>query len=158
MWVQVDAITGYFYDFDIKYVGMLGGNLLEVGLGERVVLQLCRPLQGGNYQIFCDNFFYCFLIIIAELLQQIYACRMTQIDRCGFPEILKSVVVEELEQSEPCDRGNLAAVWRDKKGVKILATMSSPLTSQPMERKQKDGSKVMLPCPHTVVVIARRAP
>ena len=102
MWVQVDAITGYFYDFDIKYVGMLGGNLLEVGLGERVVLQLCRPLQGGNYQIFCDNFFSSVSLFVELLQQKIYACGTTQMDRCGFPQTLKSVVMEELGQSEWC--------------------------------------------------------
>jgi len=152
VWVRADAITGYFCDFDI-YVGKSDGDLPEVGLGERVVLQLCRPLQGGNYQIFCDNFFST-VSLFEELLQQkIYACGTTRMDRRGFPETLKSVVMEERGQRELCQRGNLTAtVWRDKKVVKMLSTMSNPLTTQSVERKQKDGSKVMVPCPDAVVV------
>ena len=33
-----------------------------------------------------------------------------------------------------------------------MSTMSNPLTTQSVERKQKDGSKVMVPCPDAVVV------
>ena len=36
--------------------------------------------------------------------------------------------------------------------MKMLSTMSNPLTTQSVERKQKDGSKVMVPCPDAVVV------
>ena len=57
VWVRADAVTGFFCDFDV-YVGRPSdGELRDVGLGERVVLQLCRPLQHGNYRVFCDNFF-----------------------------------------------------------------------------------------------------
>ena len=74
VWVQADAITGYFCDFDV-YVGRPSDVLsTELGLGERVVLQLCRPLQGGNYQVFCDNFFLTARLFDELLQQNIYAC------------------------------------------------------------------------------------
>ena len=104
VWVRADAITGYVCNFNIQ-VGKSDGDLPEVGLGERVVLQLCRPLQGGNYQIFCDNFFSTVSLFVELLQQKIYACGMTQMDRCGFPETLKSVVMEERGQTELCQRG-----------------------------------------------------
>ena len=104
VWVRADAITGYFCDFDI-YVWKSDGDLPEVGLGQRVVLQLCRPLQGGNYQIFCDNFFPTVSLFVELLQQKIYACGTTRMDRCGFPETLKSVVMEERGQTELCQRG-----------------------------------------------------
>ena len=45
--------------------------------------------------------------------------------------------------------GNLVAtVWKDKKDVKMLSTMCDPCSSQTVERKQKDGGKVTIPCPH----------
>ena len=83
--VRADAITGYFCDLDV-YVGRPSDRgSTEVGLGERVILQLCRPLCGGNYQVFCDNFSATGLF--KELLQQnIYTCGTAQIDRHGFPE------------------------------------------------------------------------
>ena len=153
VWVRADAITGYFCDFDV-YVGRPSdGGSTEVGLGERVVLQLCRPLCGGNYQVFCDNFFST-AGLFEELLQQnIYACGTARIDRHGFPETLKKVAITERGQHESCQRGNLlATVWKDKKDVKMLSTMCNPCTSQTVERKQKDGSKIMVPCPEAVVV------
>ena len=79
VWVRADAITGYFCDFDV-YVGRPSdGGSTEVGLGERVVLQLCRPLHGDNYQMFCD--FFSTAGLFEELLQQnIYACGTTRIE------------------------------------------------------------------------------
>ena len=71
------------------------------GLGKRVVFQLCRPLQGGNYQVFAKTFFP-LLHFWNDLLQQnIYACGATCIDRHGFPEALKKVVIAERGWREP---------------------------------------------------------
>ena len=95
MWVRADAVTGYFCDFEV-YVGKSSdGDSPEVGLGERVVLQLCRQLQGGNYQVFCDNFFSTVALFDKLLQQIIYACGTTRIDRRGFPDTLKNVALED---------------------------------------------------------------
>ena len=153
VWVRADAVTGYFCDFEV-YVGKSSdGDSPEVGLGERVVLQLCRQLQGGNYQVFCDNFFSTVALFDKLLQQKIYACGTTRIDRRGFPDTLKNIALEDRGQQESCQRGNLTAtVWKDKKLVKMLSTMSNPLTTSSVERKQKDGSKITVPCPDAVVV------
>ena len=100
VWVRADAITGYFCDFDV-YVGRPSDGLsTEVGSGERVVLQLCRPLQGGNYQVFCDNFFSTTGLFDELLRQNIYACGTARIDRRGFPETLKKVAIKNRGQHE----------------------------------------------------------
>ena len=153
VWVRADAVTGYFCDFDV-YVGKPSdGVSTDSGLGERVVLQLCRPLQGGNYQVFCDNFFSTAALFEDLLKQNIYACGTTRIDRRGFPETLKKVDITERGRYESCQRGNLVAtVWKDKKDVKMLSTLCDPNSTQTVERKQKDGSKIRIPCPDAVVV------
>ena len=60
VWVRADAVTGYFCDFNV-YTGRPssadGEEQSELGLGEQVVLELTECLRGGNYQIYCDNFF-----------------------------------------------------------------------------------------------------
>ena len=57
VWVRADAVTGYFCDLEV-YVGKPSdGVTAEVGLGERVVLQLSECLRCGNYQLYCNNFF-----------------------------------------------------------------------------------------------------
>ena len=57
VWVRADAVTGYFCDFDV-YVGKPSdGVSTDSGLGERVVLQLCRPLQEAIIRCFAITFF-----------------------------------------------------------------------------------------------------
>ena len=56
VWVRADAVNGYFCTFDV-YVGRPSdGRSTEVGLGERVVLQLSEGLRDGNYQLFSTIF------------------------------------------------------------------------------------------------------
>lgn len=152
VWVRADAVTGFFCDFDV-YVGRPSdAQSPEVGLGERVVRQLCRPLQEGNYQIFCDNFFSTCSLFDDLRQQKIYACGTARMDRRGFPDTLKGVVLPERGQSVSCQRGNLVAtVWQDKKPVKVLSTMCDPTETASVQRRQKDGSKVTVPCPAAVV-------
>ena len=151
VWVRAEAQTGYFCDFEV-YTGKLqsaeGGA--EHGLGEKVVLNLSREIEGCHYQVYCDNYFTtCNLL---EVLQEkeIYATGTTRQDRKGFPEDLKVV---RLQQGEFAfrQRGNLVAtVWRDKRVVTTLSTMSSPNATTTVERKQKDGTVKSIPCPISV--------
>ena len=112
-----------------------------------------RQPCSNNYQVFCNNFFST-AGLFEELLQQnIYTCGTAQIDRHGFPETLKKVAITERGQHKSCQRGNLVAtVWKDKKDAKMLSTMCDPCTTQTVERKQKDASKITIPCPEAVVV------
>ena len=115
VWVRADSGTGYFCDFDV-YVGKPSdGTTTEVGLGERVVLQLSASLRGGNYQLFFDNFFTSCHLLHTLLSQQLYCCGTTRTHRRGFPETLKGVTLERGSHLF-CQRGNLvASVWMDKK-------------------------------------------
>ena len=54
VWVRADSVTGYFCDFNV-YVGR-ETTVAEEGLGERVVSQLCKEIEGYNYHVYCDNF------------------------------------------------------------------------------------------------------
>ena len=56
VWVRADRVNGYFCTFAV-YVGRPSDGTTEVGLGERVILQLSESLRGGNYQIYSDNYF-----------------------------------------------------------------------------------------------------
>ena len=63
VWVRADAVTGYFCNFSVctgRPSSADGEEQSELGLGERVVLELTECLRGGNYQIYCDNFFSTF--------------------------------------------------------------------------------------------------
>ena len=60
--------------------------------------------------------------------------------------------LSEWGQHLSCQRRNLVAtVWQDKKAVKVLSTMFDPSNTKSVQRRQKDGSKVTVPCPDAVV-------
>ena len=73
MWVRADAVNGYFCDFKI-YTGKSDGETTaEVGVGEKVVLELTERLKGGHYQIYCDNFFSTCRLFDTLSTHQLYA-------------------------------------------------------------------------------------
>ena len=81
VWVRADAVTGYFCDLEV-YVGKPSdGVTMEVGLGERVVLQLSECLRGGNYQLYFDNFFSSCHLLDTLLSHGLYSCGTTRINR-----------------------------------------------------------------------------
>ena len=51
-----------------------------------------------------------------------------------------------------CQCGNLVTtVWQDKKAVKLLSAMCDSVHSKSVERRQKDGSRLAVPCLDAVV-------
>ena len=152
VWVRADAVTGYFCDLDI-YVGKpTDGTTTEVGLGERVVLQLSERLRGGHYQFFYDNYFITCNLLDTLLTQDIYACGTTRPLRRGFPDTLKRVSLERGEHLF-CQRGNLvASLWMDKKPVNMLSTLAQADVARTAQRKQKDGSRISVQCTDAVVL------
>ena len=74
VWVRADAVNGYFCTFEV-YVGRPSdGTTTEVGLGERVVLQLSESLRGGNYQLYSDNYFTTYHLLDILRTHQLYGC------------------------------------------------------------------------------------
>ena len=152
VWVRADAVTGYFCDFDV-YVGKPSdGTTTEVGLGERVVLQLSERLRGGNYELFCDNYFITCHLLDTLHQHQLYACGTTRTNRRGFQEALKNVTLERGEHRF-CQRGQLvASVWMDKKPVNMLSTLSQADVTHTAHRRQRDGSRLPVQCSDAVVL------
>ena len=124
VWVRADAVNGYFCTFDV-YVGRPSdGATTEVGLGERIVLQLSESLRGGNYQLYSDNYFTTCHLLDTLHTHQLYGCGTTRTNRREFPETLKTVSLERGEHAF-CQRGDLvASVWQDKKPVHLLSTLA----------------------------------
>ena len=92
VWVRAESRTGYFCDFNV-YTGKTesGEEGVEHGLGEKVVLQLSRNIEGHDYQVFCDNYFTTTHLLETLLRKRIYACGTARANRRGFPAELKSV-------------------------------------------------------------------
>jgi len=150
VWVRADAQTGFFCDFQI-YTGKLAdGEGVEHGLGERVVLQLSQNIEGRNHQVFCDNFFTTCGLLETLLEKGIYGCGTTKPSRRGFPDDLKKLNLQRGEHAFR-QRGNLVAtVWKDKKDVTLLSTMTSPDSVTTVQRRQRDGTITDVACPEVV--------
>ena len=158
VWVRADAVTGYFCDFNV-YTGRPssadGEEQSELGLGERVVLELTECLRGGNYQIYCDNFFSTCRLFDTLLSHKLYACGTASTTRREFPETLKQVRLERGEHLF-CQRGNLvASAWMDKKPVTVLSTLAQADVTHTAQRRVRDGSRVSVQCPDAVVLYNR---
>ena len=136
IWVRADAVTGYF----CVYVGRPSdGTTSEVGLGERVVLQLTECLRGGNYQIFCDNYFTTCHLLDTLLSHQLYGCGTTCPSRREFPRTLQQVQLER-GQHLSCQR------WMDKKQVTTLSTLAQADATHTIQRQQRDGQRTSVQC------------
>ena len=155
VWVRADAVTGYFCEFEV-YVGRPSdGTTSEVGLGERVVLQLTECLRGGNYQIFCDNYFTTCHLLDTLLSHQLYGCGTTRPSRREFPRTLQQVQLER-GQYLSCQRGNLvASLWMDKKQVTTLSTLAQADATHTVQRRQRDGQRTSVQCTDAVVLYNR---
>ena len=138
------------------YVGKPSqGTVLEVGLGERVVLQLTECLRGKHYHIYADNFFTTTHLLETLLSHGLYGCGTTRSSRRGFPETLKSVSLQRGEHAF-CQHGNLvASVWMDKKAVTVLSTLAQADVTHTAQRRVTDGSRISVQCPDTVVLYNR---
>ena len=148
VWVRADAVTGYFCDFDVYVRKPSDGTTTEVGLGERVVLQLSERLRGGNYQLFCDNYFITCHLLDTLHHHQLYGCGTTRTNRRSFPETLKNVTLERGEHRF-CQRGQLvASVWMDKN---MLSTLSQADVTHTAHRRQRDGSRFPVQCSDAVL-------
>jgi len=55
-WVRADSTTGNVFQFEM-YVGKQDSDLVEVGLGERVVKRPCQQLEFKEVRVAFDNFF-----------------------------------------------------------------------------------------------------
>ena len=151
VWVRADAVNGYFCTFEV-YIGRPSdGTTTEVGLGERVVLQLSESLRGGNYQLYSDNYFTTCHLLDTLHTHQLYGCGTTRTSHRNFPETLKTVSLERGEHAF-CQRGIL---WHLSGWIRSQSICSPHLPRQmshTAQRKQKDGSRLSVQCPDTVVL------
>ena len=107
---------------------------------------------GGNYQIYCDNYFSTCHLFEDFLRHGLYACGTTRSNRRGFPETLKEISLSRGEQVF-CQRGNLvASVWMDKKPVTMLSTLAQADVTHTAQRREKNGSRVSVQCSDAVVL------
>ena len=85
----------------------------------------------------------------------IYSCGTLRANRKGFPSDLKTAVKKCFKergasQTRQCENLTVS-VWQDNRPVTVIATNASPLEQCTVQRKTRDGTKLDIECPQSVV-------
>ena len=83
IWARADPHNGYLNDFQV-YTGKTN-NVVETGLGERVVKDLTRDIWGKNHHVYCDNYFSSVPLFQELLNNKTYACGTIRTNRKYLP-------------------------------------------------------------------------
>lgn len=145
IWMLCDS-KGYNSRFEV-YTGKKDG-IRQIGLASRVVLDLCRDFCGKNHQLFVDNFFNSYELLLTLKENKIFACGTLNPRRKNLPILKseKSMVRGDYDWKQTND-GITMIRWMDKKTVNFLSNYHDPREVMSVKRRQKDGSSVMVPCP-----------
>lgn len=135
--------TGYLFNA-FPYFGSIteypdAGECLS--MTEKVVVQLCSPLQ-GQHHVFVDRFYTS--VRLVKYLQQrnIDLTGTLNVGRQQLPQALKSLNLEKFEarfwhhQSEDF----VVCAWRDKKAKQFVALISSVYKNEVINRQRKNES------------------
>lgn len=135
IWMLCDSNTAYLNRFSV-YLGRQTNNT-EYGLGHNVVMNLTSNLQQSHRHVYFDNFFTGVPLMTSLLANGLYACGTVRCNRKEFPDELKKPRdVKNRGDSKVLQRGPLVAtVWKDKKLVYHLSTLSDAATIVPCTRR-----------------------
>lgn len=149
IWTLADQ-NGYLYNFDI-YTGK-SEDYVEHSLGEKVVLRLTEDLHHKNHTLFFDNFFNSYQLLKMLREYGIYACGTVVSNRRYLPKLSddKKLKQGQYEYLTSID-GITLFKWKDKRSVHILSNYHDPTITNSVQRRQKDGSTISVPCPTVLI-------
>ncbi|XP_049961706.1 piggyBac transposable element-derived protein 4-like [Schistocerca serialis cubense] len=132
------------------YTGKIEGKV-EKSLGERIVRDICKSLEGKGYHIYFDNFFTSVSLLQKLKDDRLFACETIRSHRKRLP-MLKTD--RELQRGEfdwsLCSDGIACIKWKDKCVVMLLSTIDSPVCVEAVSHKEKGGKITKVPCPKIV--------
>ncbi|XP_033741890.1 piggyBac transposable element-derived protein 4-like [Pecten maximus] len=149
IWMRADPNNGYVNDFQV-YTGR-ENNVVEKGLGERIVRDLTRDIWGNYHHVYCDNYFTS-VPLFSELLEnKTYACGTIRSNRQGIPPAVAKAKLKKQGDLVQQQKGKMVCTaWHDKRTVCLLTTNSNPTENTTVQRKKKDGSVQEVPCPSAI--------
>ena len=129
VWTMAESNTGYVVNFQI-YTGR-ELNRPEFGLSHRVVMDMCRMLQGTQAAVYFDNFFSSVRLMKDLKHLNIQACGTVRANRKGLPEQIipkKGRPALRRHDSKLAQKDELAfAHWQDTKAVCVLSNFHDPM-------------------------------
>lgn len=155
MLCRTDSTTGYLFECD--FYGRKMNN--ESCLGEHVVLNMTKQLNGLGCEIFLDTYFNNPALQYRLMQQDIKACGIVRVDGKYIPKTLP--------MDRTMQRGDIYAEsfqgisfvkWMDAKAVHMLTNFISPVQRRFVKRKEpKSEELVNVSCPEVVAMFNEHA-
>ena len=145
---------GYIYK-TIIYTGKgdtqtVNDRRRELGLGGDVVMSLLDVVSKPKHKVFFDNYFSSIPLIEILKSKDILACGTIRNTRKDFPQLLEDKCMKRGDfdyRSTP--QGITVYKWKDSKSVNFISNYHGVIMPT-VQRKEKDGSKVIVSCPDVV--------
>lgn len=150
IWACADK-EGYLNNFEI-YTGKHADHP-ETGLGERVVLDMTKGLEGKGHHAYFDNFFTTTNLLLTLQERQIYSCGTVRANRKNLPSGLKAdKAMSRGDFDWSVHKGKVSCLkWKDKRTIQLLSTIHYPTDQIKVNKREKDGRVTEVNCPKAVL-------
>ena len=148
VWMRCDE-SGFACQFEI-YMGKTKDA--EKNLGERVVKLLSEKLYGKNHRLYMDNYFTSYELFRFLETKNVYCSGTVNISRKNIPKnFTEDKRMKRGEFEWQVSNENIVCVkWKDKRCVSLLSTQDDPVKIISVQRREKNGTKINVPCPQVV--------
>lgn len=152
IWCRCDARNGYICSFQV-YTGKVEGAV-QRDLGSRVVFAVSQSILDKGYHLYFDNYFSSPLLAQNLLERQTFSIATARTNRKHFPPGLtqqaQTLSRGQHVSSQVLDGNVQCFLWKDKKSVAFINTISDPESVTTVARKNSDGSRTEVTCPSAV--------
>ena len=123
----------------------------EFGLGESVVLPLCKSLKDTNCYVYFDNFFTSPTLMAKLLKNGIYGIGTVRANRKHMPTLQQDKQMKRGEHNWQACQSFSATKWMDNKSVILLSNYHGPRSVRNIDRGVKGSKeKVKVSCPTVI--------
>ena len=152
VWCRCDPKTGYTCSFQV-HTGKVDGSI-QTDLGCRVVFAISELILDRGYHLYFDNFFSSPLLAQKLLDRKTYSISTARTNRKHFPTNLtrdaQRMSRGDCVSSQVLDGKVECLVWKDKKPIAFINTISDPESFTTVARKQSNGNRIDVTCPLSV--------
>ena len=145
-WFRCSSKTGYLYQMDI-YLDKKQNT--EFNLGEEVVLQSTKDLEGSFCTVYFDNFFNSPILIEKLFDKNIYAIGTVRKNRKQIPKMFEYKKINRGDCKFLYSKIVMTCKWMDNRSILLEFTALEGSYDVPSVQRREKGSatKSAIPCP-----------
>ena len=126
------------------------------GLAAKVVKSMRQPLYNKGHHVYMDNYFSSVSLAKFLLSVNTYMIGTARVMYKGWPKEFKDTEALNKQMNRGDDRSVVldsnveCLIWKDKKAVAFVNTVTQPGTHINVTQRNKDGSRSQVSCPESV--------